>query len=90
MEGIYNIGRLEVHEKRVAAGRKLACHVAAVSDTERRTGKTLKVVAYSQGEGHVPSIRVAGKWLERFGFGLGAKVVLTAADGRILITRKEV
>ncbi|MCL5960666.1 MAG: type I toxin-antitoxin system SymE family toxin [Chloroflexi bacterium] len=56
----------------------------------RQAGKTLRVVALSDREDYVPSIRVAGKWLRRFGFELGEEVTLTASQDRIVIIRKEV
>ncbi len=52
--------------------------------------KTLNVVSFPQRSEYVPSIRVAGKWLKKFGFGLGDKVILVATEGKILITKKEV
>lgn len=52
--------------------------------------KTLNVVSFPQGGTHVPSVRVAGKWLGQFGFQLGDRVTLTAIEGRIIIIKKEV
>lgn len=52
--------------------------------------KTLKVISFPQRDEYVPSIRVAGKWLKKLGFVLGDEVVLVAAEGKILITKKEV
>jgi len=89
MATTYTRRTLKLHEKRVQAGRKLAYRAQLAGDRCRVKGKTLKVVSFPQGEESVPSIRVAGKWLARFGFNLGNEVVLTAADGHILITRKE-
>ena len=89
MEAMYNRHRLELYEKRAQAGKKLAYQADLARDRCRHTGKILKVVSFPQGGDHVPSVRVAGKWLERFGFEPGAEVVLTATEGQILITRKE-
>ncbi len=47
-----------------------------------------KVVRISEGNAkYVPGIRVAGKWLEEYGFKLGDSVVLTPGPGRIEITK---
>jgi hypothetical protein len=71
-------------------GIKLAEAAQKANDERRRQGKTLRVVALSQGNGeHVPSIRVAGKWLKGFGFEIGDEVILIATQDQILITRKE-
>ena len=58
------------------------------NDRKRIEGKILQVVAFPQNGDRVPSIRVAGKWLERFGFVPGDEVILTATEGEILITKK--
>jgi hypothetical protein len=89
MEITYNRDRLSRYEKRVQAGTKLAERAEIVGDRCRRTGKNLKVVSFPQRGQRVPSIRVAGKWLERFGFVVGDEVILAATEGRILITKKE-
>ena len=89
MEVLYNKDRLNLYEKRAQAGKRLAHRAELVSDRHRQTGKTLKVVSFPQGEEHVPSVRVAGKWLGRLGFELGNEVILTATEGKILITKKE-
>ena len=89
METIYRSHRLKLHEKRTGGGKKLAYQAELSGDRCRQTGKTLKVVSFPQGGEHVPSVRVAGKWLTRFGFDVGREVVLTAVKGRIVITRKE-
>jgi hypothetical protein len=51
--------------------------------------KDLKVFAFPQNNGYVPSIRVAGKWLAEMGFVYGDKVTLTAENGKITISRKQ-
>jgi len=89
MEAMYNRQRVKLYEKRAQAGKELAYQADLARDRCRQTGKTLKVVSFPQDGEHVPSVRVAGKWLERFGFEPGAEVVLTAKEGQILITRKE-
>jgi hypothetical protein len=89
MEVIYNREKLRLYERRAQAGKKLAERAQRAKDKCRQTGETLKVVSFPQGGERVPSVRVAGKWLERFGFKLGVKVTLTATEGQILITRKE-
>ncbi len=52
--------------------------------------KILSVVSFPQRSEYVPSIRVAGKWLKKFGLALGDKVVLVATEGKIFITKKGV
>jgi hypothetical protein len=54
----------------------------------RKAGKALRVVAFPQGAGYVPSIKVAGKWLRDFGFELGDEVLLIAGPGRLYIVRR--
>ena len=88
MKTIYNREKLRLYERRAGAGRKLAKRAQLAKDKCRQTGATLNVVSFPQRGERVPSVRVAGKWLERFGFKLGGKVILTATEGRILITRK--
>ncbi|MDI6813920.1 MAG: SymE family type I addiction module toxin [Dehalococcoidales bacterium] len=88
MEVMYNQQRLSLYEKRAQTGKRLAHQAELIGDKNRKTGKTLKVVAFPQRENYVPSIRVAGKWLGRFGFQLGDEVTLTAIEGQIVITRK--
>lgn len=90
MEVIYHRARMELYERRAEAGRKLALHNQAADHECRKTGKMLKVVPFPQGGEHVPSIRVAGKWLLQFGFQFGDEIVLTAEQGQVLIARKEV
>ena len=89
MEIIYNKDKLRLYEGRARAGKKLAEQAQLARDRCKQTGETLKIVSFPQGGERVPSVRVAGKWLERFGFKLGGKVTLTASEGQILITRKE-
>lgn len=49
-----------------------------------------KVVRVSEGNAkYVPGIRVAGRWLEQYGFKLGDDVVLQASEGRIEITKTQ-
>jgi hypothetical protein len=50
--------------------------------------KDLKVFAFPQNNGYVPSIRVAGKWLAEMGFAYGDRVRLTAQNGKITIHKK--
>jgi len=90
MEVVYNKHQLRLYEKRAKAGKELAHRAELAGNECRQRGKTLKVISFPQGGGHVPSIRVAGKWLERFGFELGDEVTLTATEGQIVITKKEV
>jgi Toxin SymE, type I toxin-antitoxin system len=61
----------------------------------KRTGKAappprptrrLKVAYQSQGDLLVPTIRVAGLWLEALGFWTGRRVLLEASAGRLVIT----
>jgi len=61
----------------------------ANSDRVRENGKRLRVVAFPQGDQSVPAVRVAGKWLERFGFRVGDSVVLTASPDRIVISKRK-
>lgn len=90
METVYNQKRLNLYQKRAQQGLRLAEAAKKVNHEKRRQGKTLKVVALSHGNGKcVPSIRVAGKWLGRFGFEIGDEVVLIATQCQILIARKE-
>lgn len=56
---------------------------------ERQKGKALGVIAFPQnGNGYVPAIRVAGKWLNDFGFDIGDTVVLSASHGLIVLRKK--
>ena len=88
METVYNQKRLNLYQKRAHQGLRLAEAARETNHEQRRQGKTLYVVARPQGNGeHVPSIRVAGKWLKGFGFEIGDEVMLTAAQGQILITK---
>lgn len=50
--------------------------------------KDLKVFAFPQNSGYVPSIRVAGKWLAEMGFVCGDRVTLTAENGKITIHKR--
>ncbi|GEM_PF-4258506 len=57
---------------------------------ERQKGKALGVIGFPQnGSGYVPSIRVAGKWLNEFGFDIGDTVILTASKGLIVLRKGE-
>lgn len=38
------------------------------------------------GEKPVPSVRISGSWLERFGFARGSRVVIAAEQGRLVLT----
>jgi hypothetical protein len=89
MEVVYNQKKLNLYEKRFRQGLKLTETARQANDEKRKSGKTLKVVALSQGNAeYVPSIRVAGKWLRRFGFEIGNEVELIATDGQIQIKRR--
>lgn len=58
---------------------------------KQEINKELRVVARPSGHGrYAPSIRVAGKWLARFGFEMADTIVLTAKQGEINIKRKKV
>ena len=90
MEVVYNQTKLDLYEKRAKLGTKLARCAEKADDEKRREGKTLNVVRFPQGDGeYVPSIRVAGKWLRRYGFELGDEVVLMAGRGWVVITKRK-
>lgn len=90
METVYNQKRLNLYKKKSQQGLKLAEAARQLDDYRRRSGKTLKVTALSQGnDGYVPSIRIAGKWLRKFGFEIGNEVELIAAEGQIQIKRRK-
>lgn len=78
------------YELYAANGRRGARIAYEASIERRKTGKALKVVEFPQGGAEVPAIRVAGRWLERFGFALGDDVVLRARQGKIVITKRSV
>lgn len=40
----------------------------------------------THGEGHVPYVRMSGRWLERAGFGCGARLLIAAEEGKLVIT----
>jgi hypothetical protein len=86
---IYNENRFRLYEKREKAGKRLAYQTQLSDIRSRKTGKTLKVVSYPQHEEHVPSIRIAGRWLNKFGFELGDEVILVANKGKLIIKKKE-
>lgn len=88
MEIAYDRKRTQLYEQRAAAGRKLAYCTHLADIKIRKHGKTLKVVPFPQHGGLVPSIRVAGKWLNQFGFQFGDSVILTAAEGRLVIKKR--
>ena len=89
MEVIYHRARTELYERRAEAGRRLALQNQVADHECRKAGKTLRVVPFPQGGEHVPSIRVAGKWLLQFGFQFGDEIVLTAERDQVIIARKE-
>jgi hypothetical protein len=90
LEFAYNEIKMRSYQRKARLGARLAEAAKKANHEKRRQGKTLKVVALSHGNGkHVPSIRVAGKWLRRFGFEIGDEVILIAAQNQILITGKE-
>jgi hypothetical protein len=88
MEIAYDTKKTKLYEQRADAGRKLAYRTHLADIKVRKHGKTLKVVSFPQHGGLVPSIRVAGKWLDQFGFQLGDPVILTAAEGRLVIKKR--
>ena len=47
--------------------------------------KTRKVYYLYQGKGYVPYIKIAGKYLSRYGLEIGDKVEVTISQGEILI-----
>ena len=51
----------------------------------RKKGKLLKVFGFPQGDNTVPAIRVAGHWLNSFGFDYDDRVLLKAKKGKITI-----
>jgi hypothetical protein len=88
VETIYNQKRLDLYQKRARQGLRLAEAAKEANHEKRRQGKALNVVALPQGNGeHVPSIRVAGKWLRGFGFEIGDEVMLIATQSQIHITK---
>ena len=89
MEPVYTNPRVELLEKRAILGRKLAYLTELRDDQKRRNGKTLRIVPIYQGDSRVPSIRVAGKWLQRYGFHTHGQVVLTVKPGMIVISLKK-
>ncbi len=89
MEDLYLKPALRSYEKLAEAGKRLSEWSQSADDETRRCGKEMKVVGFPQNGGSVPSVRVAGQWLERFGFRLGDTVTLTADEGRIVITRRK-
>lgn len=88
MKIAYDRKRTRLYEQRAATGRKLAKRTHLADIKVRKQGKTLKVVHFPQHGGRVPSVRVAGKWLDWFGFQIGDLVILTAADGRLVIEKR--
>ena len=56
----------------------------------RKKGKLLKVFGFPQGDDTVPAIRVAGHWLNSFGFDYDDRVLLKARKGKILITKVKI
>ena len=90
MDIVYNRRSFDLYEKRARAGKTLAYRAELAGDKSRRAGKTLKVISFPQGGERVPSVRVAGKWLERIGFRPGDEVTLIATKDQIIITKKEV
>jgi len=89
MECIYHRPAVALYEKRALAGKRLAEQAKAADHKVRENGKNLRVAAFPQGGQSVPAVRVAGKWLERFGFRLGDEVVLTASPERIVISKRK-
>lgn len=86
---LYDTPGLITYEKQRKNGWRLAQDSQKRANAKRQTGLALKVVSFPQGEGRVPSIRIAGKWLSEFGFVIGDTVILTASQDRIEIGRKE-
>ena len=89
MELVYTNPRVELLEKRAVIGRQLAYCTELLDDQRRRNGKTLRIVPIYQGDSRVPSIRVAGKWLQRYGFYPDEQVVLTVKPGLVVISKKK-
>jgi len=89
MELVYTNPRVELLEKRAILGRRLAYFTELRDDQKRRNGKTLRIVPIYQGDSRVPSIRVAGKWLQRYGFHSDGQVVLTVKPGLVVISIKK-
>ena len=56
----------------------------------RKEGKLLKVFGFPQGNNTVPAIRVAGHWLNSFGFDYDDKVLLKAKKGKITIVKVKI
>ena len=52
--------------------------------------KQLKVAGFPQHSLYVPAVRIAGLWLNRFGFSFGDRVQVTAQPGKIIIEKIEV
>ena len=85
---MYNAEYVYRYEIHAANGRRGARVAYEAGIEKRKAGKALKVVEFPQGGAEVPAIRVAGRWLERFGFALGDDVVLRASQGKIVITKR--
>lgn len=76
-------------EKAEARGYVLQ-QIGYIKDLEkRRQGKPLKVFGFPQDGSYVPAIRVAGKWLEHFGFHYDDVVILKAQENEITIRKVE-
>lgn len=88
MKIAYDRKKTRLYERRAAAGRKLAKRTHLADIQVRKQGKILKVVHFPQHGGRVPAVRVAGKWLDQFGFQIGDLVQLTAAKGRLIIDKR--
>jgi hypothetical protein len=58
-----------------------------VSMKRDTASKQLKVTAFPQNSLYVPSVRIAGLWLNRFGFNCGDEVQVTAQPGKIIIEK---
>jgi hypothetical protein len=86
---LYNEDKLKLYEQRAKAGKRLAYQAQSSDLRSRQTGKILKVVSFPQHEERVPSIRIAGRWLNQFGFELGDEVILVADRGKLVIKKKE-
>lgn len=49
--------------------------------------KILRVIAFPQNSSYVPSVRIAGNWLEMFGFAIGDQVQIKSRKGNISIKK---
>jgi len=76
-------------ERKINQGRKLAIISKEKDNEKRREGKILKVYEAPANNRYKrePAIRVAGFWLQDFGFQLGDKVRLKADKGKVIVEK---